>query len=246
MAKDKLAFEVEPSYRKYRLRLARYYYHAEALSEILPDGPSRVLDAGCGRGRLPLYLKRWLPPAKKPVVVGMDINLGRLSQAATHGYTQLYAGNITRPWPFKDGTFDVVVCEQVLEHLGDDDVLFALSQIRRVLRPGGVALVGVPIFTWLELMVSPIWIPLGHLMHRLREGPGATHHLQYFSLNRIRRFMERHDLKPERVRGFRLWSFPYGLLEDYEWYYKFHRWFGVHAPRLCGEVCITGRKVDGK
>lgn len=65
MKNSTLAFEVEPSNRKYRLRLARYRYQSEALAELLPEGTSQVLDARCGRGRLPRYWAKWGPHQKK-------------------------------------------------------------------------------------------------------------------------------------------------------------------------------------
>jgi SAM-dependent methyltransferase len=45
--------------------------------------------------------------------------------------------------PFADHSFDAVLCSHVLEHVGDDRR--ALSEIRRVLRPGGLALLLVPV-----------------------------------------------------------------------------------------------------
>lgn len=46
--------------------------------------------------------------------------------------------------PFSDDTFDVVLCSHVLEHVTDD--LQAMREIRRVLKPGGWALLQVPFF----------------------------------------------------------------------------------------------------
>lgn len=45
--------------------------------------------------------------------------------------------------PYADNTFDFVLCSHVLEHV--DDVVKAASELRRVLRPDGVALLMVPI-----------------------------------------------------------------------------------------------------
>lgn len=45
--------------------------------------------------------------------------------------------------PFKDDAFDLVICVHVLEHVGDDRA--ALREMVRVLRPGGVAMILVPI-----------------------------------------------------------------------------------------------------
>jgi SAM-dependent methyltransferase len=44
--------------------------------------------------------------------------------------------------PIRDASFDCVVCSQVIEHIPYDDVLFA--ELRRVLRPGGLLVLGTP------------------------------------------------------------------------------------------------------
>jgi SAM-dependent methyltransferase len=47
--------------------------------------------------------------------------------------------------PFKDDTFDVVLCNHVLEHVTDD--IKAMSEICRVLKPGGWAIMQIPFFS---------------------------------------------------------------------------------------------------
>jgi SAM-dependent methyltransferase len=44
--------------------------------------------------------------------------------------------------PFAEAAFDAIVCSHVLEHVADDRA--AMRELRRVLRPGGVALLPVP------------------------------------------------------------------------------------------------------
>lgn len=46
--------------------------------------------------------------------------------------------------PFGDNTFDVVLCNHVLEHVRDD--IKAMQEIRRVLKPGGFSIMQVPFF----------------------------------------------------------------------------------------------------
>jgi SAM-dependent methyltransferase len=47
--------------------------------------------------------------------------------------------------PFKDNTFDAVLCNHVLEHVLDD--IKAMSEISRVLKPGGWAILQIPFFS---------------------------------------------------------------------------------------------------
>jgi SAM-dependent methyltransferase len=47
--------------------------------------------------------------------------------------------------PFEDSRFDAVLCNHVLEHVSDD--IKAMSEIRRVLKPGGWAIMQIPFFS---------------------------------------------------------------------------------------------------
>lgn len=46
--------------------------------------------------------------------------------------------------PFTDSSFDTVICSEVLEHIGDDDL--AVSELIRILKPGRILAISVPRF----------------------------------------------------------------------------------------------------
>jgi len=77
----------------------------------------------------------------------LDRNLARLSQvrrttADLDGARVDVAADITA-MPFADGAFGAILCSHVLEHVPDDRA--AMAELHRVLRPGGWAMVMVPV-----------------------------------------------------------------------------------------------------
>jgi SAM-dependent methyltransferase len=103
--------------------------------------PTRpMLDAGCGTG---LNL-RHLPAGS----TGLDINPRNVETVQRRLPQQTVLCGDVEAMPFPDGTFGTVVCTEVLEHIPDPQK--ALSEIRRVLVPGGTLVGSVPArsFVW--------------------------------------------------------------------------------------------------
>jgi SAM-dependent methyltransferase len=99
-------------------------------------GPGlRVLDLGCRDGALTSH---YLPGNH---VVGVDIDRRALATAAERGVHTVWA-DLDQPLPFDDGSFDVVVAGEVLEHLRFPEQI--LQEARRVLGAGGVLVGSVP------------------------------------------------------------------------------------------------------
>ncbi|MBP1600243.1 MAG: hypothetical protein H6Q06_394 [Acidobacteria bacterium] len=118
------------------------------LSQIL-----RVLDVGCGNGLLIAYLHELLPrlnPGTRFEIFGLDVvdhgvqasgYFGRTVEMLTSRFPdvdwldRLTLTCVDCDWPYDNGFFDVIVSNQVCEHVSDHDHFFA--QIRRTLRTGG-------------------------------------------------------------------------------------------------------------
>jgi SAM-dependent methyltransferase len=99
----------------------------------------RLLDCGCGPGSITVDLAEIIAPGE---VVGIDIAEAQLiaarSLAAQRRVTNVRfePGNIYE-LSFPDASFDAAFAHHVLQHLRDP--LKAMKEMRRVLRPGGVA-----------------------------------------------------------------------------------------------------------
>jgi len=124
------------------LNIMRAVEGAFVEAHLLPIRGLRVLDAGCGHGYYFMHLA--LNGAQ---VIGVDLavrdvgkgarlagHLGLAGRQAVDGGATYLAGSLT-DLPFADGTFDMVVCNSVLEHIPADER--ALAEMRRVLRVGG-------------------------------------------------------------------------------------------------------------
>ncbi|HEY6339543.1 MAG TPA: methyltransferase domain-containing protein [Candidatus Sulfotelmatobacter sp.] len=106
-----------------------------------PAGKLRWLEAGCGHRVLPNGLESLEKSAVKDAgfVVGMDMD--RSSLRNHRSIDRRVMGSI-RDLPFADGSFDLVGCNMVVEHLADPGQ--CLAELTRVLAPNGVLLVHTP------------------------------------------------------------------------------------------------------
>jgi len=101
---------------------------------------NRHLDLGCGTG----LILRHLPSGS----IGLDINLSNLEKVAHYVPTALLTQGDAENLPFRDGSFDMIVCTEVLEHLPNPSQ--AITEISRCLAKDGVLIGSVP-------HVSPLW-----------------------------------------------------------------------------------------
>ncbi|MGY5883412.1 class I SAM-dependent methyltransferase [Modestobacter lacusdianchii] len=115
------------------VNLLNAHYERPAMLDLLGDVRGRrVLDAGCGSGPLAAELR-----ARGAVVTGFDSSavMVDLARERLGEDADVQVADLSAPLPFADGTFDDVTASLVLHYLRDWSA--PLSELRRVLRPGG-------------------------------------------------------------------------------------------------------------
>jgi SAM-dependent methyltransferase len=137
-ALERWTFDAEERHWWYRGR--RRVLAAVLDGLALPAG-IRILDAGCGSGRNMADL------ALRGTVAGVELASPSLDVARERGVGEVWAGSLEEPLPFGDGSFDLAVALDVLEHLRDDAP--AWHELARVVAPGGRLVVTVPQYAWL-------------------------------------------------------------------------------------------------
>lgn len=109
------------------------YYERPAMLALIGDvDGKRVLDAGCGHGRMLEELRR-----RGATVSGFDASPSMLAMAreSLGGETDLQLADLSQPLPYEDDSFDIVTSSLVLHYL--KDWAAPLAELRRVLKPEG-------------------------------------------------------------------------------------------------------------
>jgi ubiquinone/menaquinone biosynthesis C-methylase UbiE len=123
---------------------ARGYYVVDLLSTYVPGfsvAGSRVLDIGCGDAGVIIAFAEAGANVVGIEVDERSIHRGRL-RAEEHGVSATLLEGAAESLAFPDESFDLVILDNVLEHVQDRER--TLSEIHRVLRPGGLLYMVTP------------------------------------------------------------------------------------------------------
>jgi SAM-dependent methyltransferase len=107
------------------------------LAGRVPAG-ARVLDAGCGTGGFLVHAQEAWAPAR---LAGADLAEAAIASARERiPQAELQVAPLSA-LPFEDASFDLVVTQDVLQHVHEDELDASVSELRRVLAPNGTLLV---------------------------------------------------------------------------------------------------------
>jgi len=107
--------------------------HKILMKHLQPGKEEKILDIGCGRGFCVQEVENY-----GAEVIGIDISIGSLREAVTRKVKYDDAMNLS----FKADSFDKVYSLHTVEHV--PNVRQFLSEIARVLKPGGIAITVYP------------------------------------------------------------------------------------------------------
>ncbi len=198
----------------------------------------RVLDLGCGEGRhaISAYLSADVH------VIGLDLSERDLNTArqrlkefvgddVPEGKSCTFVHGSGHALPFEDNSFDKVICAEVLEHIPEYQSF--LTEIKRVLKPGGLFAVSVPRFV-------PEWIcwRLSDAYHEVEGG-----HVRIFTASELRSAVERQHMRRYRRHWAHSLHVPYWWLRCLLWergetakpvqvYHRFLVWDLMQQPPL--------------
>lgn len=121
--------------RKTWFDLRRHY------DRFLPnDRAARILDFGCGAGRM----LEWLRDARGfTQIQGVDVDPGQVAFSRSLGLTVVESAE-PASWLHSQDPFDLIFLIDVLEHLPSETASITLQSIVRLLKPGGRLIVRVP------------------------------------------------------------------------------------------------------
>ena len=160
------------------------YWQRRRLTHVteLADAGRRVFDAGCGSSRILEALPR--------NTVGLDALARKLRAVRAFG-RPLVRGSC-RALPFRDASFDCVVCSQVIQYLPREWPV--LEELVRVLEPGGRLILGTPDYaTWR-------WRALAWAYARAVPGAHGNEHLTRYERDQLVQLLERMGLRFEEQR----------------------------------------------
>jgi SAM-dependent methyltransferase len=153
--------------------------------------PSRLLDIGSGAGVGAALIAK---TASIDHVVCIDLSVPALVEVRKRGFSPLVASAEGHKLPFPDKTFDIVMIDEVIEHLVDTDSI--MDEIHRVLKDQGQLLISTPnLASWFNRLallfgIQPAFSEVSFKKVYGRPGSGIVGHLRLFTKRALTAFVE--------------------------------------------------------
>jgi SAM-dependent methyltransferase len=179
--------------------------------------PGSMLDLGCDAGGRTAWIADRIGAR---ALHGLEIAADRAEVAASRG-VQVIIGDLSRPFPYDSESFDLVVSNQVIEHVVDTDNF--VSEAYRVLKPGGRAVISTEnLASWHNVAslflgwqpfslanVSEAAMAVGNPLGVHRSEPGERRgHLRVFAYRGLRELLFLHGFVVTATLGAGYYPLP--------------------------------------
>lgn len=183
--------EVPPNYYQNGIKknILQHVWHTgklrmtRSLIQSIHNQPKKILDIGCASGWFLSELSKFYPQAH---CTGIDV----YEEAIQYGKT--WYSNLklihadAHALPFKKNSFDILICNEVLEHVLDPEKV--LKEIQRVLRPGGYAVIEMDTG---NMLFRFVWFWWTHARHGVWEHA----HIQVFNTQKLQQLITRNGFQ---------------------------------------------------
>jgi SAM-dependent methyltransferase len=191
----------------------RYWLEAhrrKAVRLLALQCSDRFVDLGCGEGYLTLHLSQWVDWSLSIDLAASALNVLQGQPDYDPHRVHLIVGSGSEI-PLADSSVDKLLCNHVLEHVLDDDAV--MQEVHRIVHPGGLVLVGVPLalspqirfLLRLRRLLRPNARRLqlervkpGHLVPELI---GRQSHIRFYTLSAVRALLERNSFHVLHAEG---------------------------------------------
>jgi 2-polyprenyl-3-methyl-5-hydroxy-6-metoxy-1,4-benzoquinol methylase len=192
----------------------------ELMQPFLRRSDGRLLDVGCGQGTFLAAIDTEFSLSQRGWQLhGIDFSEFQVAAARSQPYFFAQA-NVEERIPFDDGSFDVVFCGELIEHLYNPDAF--LEECHRVIVPGGHLVITTPnLQAWYNRFlfaagIQPIFYETStrstHIgagpLRRLKRGSKPVGHIRLLNARALRDLLASQGFRPVALRGAIFNAFP--------------------------------------
>lgn len=173
--------------REVVLEKPRVKYTLKLLEEILGKN-DEIFDLGCGDGTIGKILKK----NHTITIDGCDVSEIAVDRAREH-YRTVHQLNIDdEDIPVESGSYDVVICTDVLEHTLSPS--HAVSEIRRILKTNGTVVISVPNFGFVRYRINSLFGSIPPIISDDR-------HYNTFTIPSLKEMLDECGLEAQMISG---------------------------------------------
>lgn len=191
---NKIVRQVPPDYyqRGVKKNILQRIWHTgklKAVFSLIEKKPKKILDIGCASG---WFLSQIAKKYYQADCFGIDIYKNAIIYGKKHYRNLNLKHGDAHKLPYKNKSFDLVICTEVLEHVERPDIV--LKEIRRILKPGGISLIEMDSGNLLFRLVWYWW-------NNICKGVWRDAHLHIFNSKKLEVMIDK-ELKIDKQKTF--------------------------------------------